>query len=238
MPSISISSGPVVAIVVAAGSGVRLGGDVPKALRTVGGLPLVVRSVRQLAAGGCAAAIVVVAEPAVESFERVLADAPIPVRIVTGGAERQDSVRNGLLALQGDEELSAAEIVLVHDAARALVPVRVVEDVVAAVRGGAPAVTPITEVVDSIRQLTEVGSAVIDRSTLRAVQTPQGFERDALLEAHALIQENRVPVTDDIAAYEFAGGVATLVDGDRLAFKITTEFDLVIAEAIASADRS
>ncbi len=229
---------PVVAIVVAAGSGSRLGGDVPKALRTVAGIPLVTRSVAQLAAGGCTHAVVVVGDGLTDAFAAALADAPVPVTFVAGGAERQDSVLNGLTALAGVRELADAAIVLVHDAARALVPADVVARVVSAVREGAPAVVPVVDVVDSIREVTDVGSVVVDRRQLRAVQTPQGFDRDVLIEAHQLVRENRVSVTDDAAACEFAGYDAVLVEGSVEALKITGPLDLVLAEAIVEQRRA
>lgn len=227
------SIGPVAALVVAAGSGSRLGGEVPKALRTVAGVPLVARSVAQLAAGGCTDAVVVVADGLQEDFARALAGAPIPVRLTTGGAERQDSVANGLAALDTAPAITA-DIVLVHDAARALVPAEVVASVIAAVRAGAVAVVPVVPVVDSLRLLTGAGSAVADRTTFRAVQTPQGFDRDVLAAAHAAVRHHRVSVTDDAAACEFIGHDVVLVDGSRDSLKVTEPIDLVVAEAIAA----
>ena len=229
------TTGPVVAIVVAAGSGVRLGGEVPKALRSVRGVPLVTRSVRQLAAGGCDVALVVVAPGLGDEFADALSGAPIPCHLVVGGAERQDSVRNGLIAIADDPELADAPVILVHDAARALVPAEVVARVIEAVRGGASAVIPVVDVVDTIRQVHAGGSSVVDRSHLRAVQTPQGFEAGALAAAHELVAEHGLVLTDDAAACEFAGLVVTLVDGDPDALKVTTPLDLVLAEAIAAA---
>lgn len=228
-------TGPVVAIVVAAGSGVRLGGDVPKALRPVRGVPLVTRSVRQLAAGGCEVALVVVAPGLADEFAAALSDAPIPCHLVVGGSERQHSVANGLVAMTDDPELADAPIVLVHDAARALVPVDAVARVIRAVRGGAVAVVPVVEVVDSIRQVHLGGSSVVDRTLLRAVQTPQGFDAAVLLEAHQLVAEHGLLLTDDAAACEFAGHEVTLVDGHADALKITSPLDLVVAEAVAAA---
>lgn len=226
---------PVVAIVVAAGSGVRLGGGVPKALREVGGVPLVTRSVRQLVAGGVDAVLVVIAPGLGDEFTAALAGSAVPCHLVVGGAERQDSVRNGLVALAEDPDLAAAPIVLVHDAARALVPAAVVRRVIAAVRAGAVAVVPVVEVVDTIRQVHAGGSSVVDRATLRAVQTPQGFDAGVLADAHALVAEHRLQLTDDAAACEFAGHTVTLVDGAREAFKVTTPLDLVWAEATVAA---
>lgn len=224
--------GPVVALVVAAGSGIRLGGEVPKALRTVGGETLIARSVRQLAAGGTDAAVVIVAPGLADEFERALASAPIPCGIVVGGAERQHSVANGLFALAEEGELDAVSVVLIHDAARPLVPAAVVARVVEAVRAGADAVVPVVPVHDTIRQIVAAGSTVIDRASLRAVQTPQGFAPDVILHAHRLLAETGITVTDDAAAAEFIGHSVTLVEGAPEAFKITGPFDLVVAESV------
>ena len=223
---------PVAALVVAAGSGSRLGGDVPKALRTVGGVPLVARSVRRMAEGGCHEAVVVIASGLEEEFARALADAPIPVRLAVGGAERPDSVAAGLAVL-GERE-PVARIVLVHDAARALVPAEVVASVIEAVRRGAVAVVPVVPVVDSLRQLTHAGSVVADRTLFRAVQTPQGFDRSVLVVAHEAVREFGVAVTDDAAACEFLGHEVVLVAGSRDSFKVTEPLDLALAEALVA----
>lgn len=224
---------PVAAIVVAAGSGVRLGGDVPKALRLVGGRSLVARSVAALAAGGVTHVVVVVAAGLRGAFTEALIDSGVPVTLVPGGAERQDSVANGLAAIAADPELADSRFVLVHDAARALVPPAVVGRVLAALQAGAQAVVPVVPVVDSVREVTPEGSAVVDRARLRAVQTPQGFARAVLARAHRFVAENGLRVTDDAAAVESLGLPVTLVDGAREAMKITEPLDLVIAEALA-----
>ncbi|WP_232550029.1 2-C-methyl-D-erythritol 4-phosphate cytidylyltransferase [Propioniciclava soli] len=229
------TAAPVVAIVVAAGSGSRLGGEHPKALREVAGVPLVARSVHQLAAGGVGVCIVVVAAGTEDAFEAALGDAPVPCAIVAGGAERQHSVANGLALLDLHGGLAGAEVVLVHDAARAFVPPDVVVRVIAAVRAGADAVVPALPVADTIREVTDDGpSALVDRSSLRAVQTPQGFARAVLLDAHEALEESGTLVTDDAAAAEYLGHEVTLVAGAREAFKVTDPFDLVIAEALVA----
>ena len=226
---------PVVAIVVAAGSGSRLGADLPKALVPVAGVPLVVRSVQQLAAGGVGEVVVVVPASEHAAFTAALEGAPVPVVVVDGGAERQDSVVCGIAALPDlPEEQHARQVVLVHDAARAFVPAEVVARVVEAVRAGADAVIPVVPVSDSVREVTDVASVVVDRSRLRAVQTPQGFRRAVLEDAHAALAETGTPVTDDAAAAEYIGCEVTLVEGSRDAFKVTEPFDLVVAEAIAA----
>ena len=220
----STSSEPVVAIVVAAGSGVRLGGEVPKAVRPLAGRPLVSWSVEALAAGGATEVVVVVGEGLQDAFTSALVDAPIPFRLVVGGPTRQESVARGIAALP------PGDVVLVHDAARPLVPAEVVRGVVAAVRAGAAAVIPVVPVTDTIRQVVEAGSVVVDRSGLRAVQTPQGFARDALVAAHAAA--NGRDFTDDAAVCEASGYEVVFVPGSRESLKITEPYDLAVAEAI------
>ncbi|HEY3548437.1 MAG TPA: 2-C-methyl-D-erythritol 4-phosphate cytidylyltransferase [Propionicimonas sp.] len=223
---------PVVALVVAAGSGSRLGGDIPKALRELDGRPLVSHSLEGLAAGGVDRAVIVIAPGLDGDFAGVVAGSPIPARCVHGGAERQDSVLNGLAAIAADPDLSHARYVLVHDAARALVPADVVRRVIEALVGGAVAAIPVLPVVDTIREVTPTGSATVDRSRLRAVQTPQGFARDVLEQAHRLVADQGLQVTDDAAAVEALGHPVVLVPGDREALKVTEPLDLLFAEAI------
>ncbi|OYN92507.1 2-C-methyl-D-erythritol 4-phosphate cytidylyltransferase [Parenemella sanctibonifatiensis] len=217
---------PVAAIVVAAGSGVRLGGGEPKALRLLGGESLVRHSVRAMVAGGCSRVVVVVAAGMEDRFAADLSD--FPVTVVAGGKERQESVAAGLAALDPEPPF-----VLVHDAARPLVPVEVVDRVIEAVEDGATAVIPVIPVVDSIRQVTGEGSAVVDRAALRAVQTPQGFETAVLKLAHAHVAEQGIAVTDDAAACEALGREVVLVAGDVASMKITNPHDLALAAALA-----
>lgn len=224
-----IQPGPVVALVAAAGSGSRLGGGVPKALRPLADTPLVTHSVRRLAAGGVQRAVVIVPVGMHDRFRAALADAPIPCALVTGGSERQHSVRLGLQAA-GD-----AAVILVHDAARPLVPPAVVGAVIDSVRAGQVAVVPVLPVVDSIRQVTREGSVVVERGPLRGVQTPQGFAYATLVEAHDHVARLGLEVTDDASCCEAAGHPVELVPGSRLAMKVTEPIDLVIAEALFAA---
>ncbi len=215
---------PVAAIVVAAGSGSRLGHELPKALVDVGGVPMVRRSVDVLRSAGVGQ-IVVVAHPGYLDQFRAALLGVAELTIVSGGSVRDESVRNGL----GEVD---APVVLVHDAARPLVPVRVVESVMQAVAKGAEAVIPVVPVIDSIRRVLDGGSAVVDRAELRAVQTPQGFATDVLRAGHRHVQEHGVAVTDDASACELVGVPITFVEGDREAMKITEPLDLVLAEAM------
>jgi 2-C-methyl-D-erythritol 4-phosphate cytidylyltransferase len=211
------------AVVPAAGAGTRLGSGVPKALRLVSGEPLLVHAVRRLREAASVGPVVVAA-PAerVPEVQELLAG--LGATVVAGGAERQDSVAAALAALPAEVDL-----VLVHDAARAFVPVQVVEAVVTALRAGAPAVVPVLPVADTVKRV--VGEAVVetlDRVELRAVQTPQGFARHVLEEAH----RSTSSVTDDASLVEALGVKVTTVPGSPAAFKVTTPFDLLVAEAL------
>lgn len=223
---------PVVAVVVAAGSGVRLGEGLPKALRTIGGHALVAHSIRALAAGGATRAVVVARPELGPDFAAALADAPIPWTQVAGGAERQDSVAHGLREARRAEP--GSRVVLVHDAARPFVPAAVVADVIGGVRDGAPAVIPAVPVVDTLRHLEPTAGqpAVVDRSALCAVQTPQGFDPAVLEAAHAHVRGAGIAVTDDASACEAIDVPVRVVAGSRESLKVTEPFDLVVAEAI------
>lgn len=211
-------------VVPAAGAGTRLGPGAPKALRLLAGEPLLVHAVRRLRACPSVDRVVVAAPAAaVAEVEELLAS--YDVVVVPGGDERQDSVLAGLRALPEE-----CDLVLVHDAARALVPVEVVEAVVAALRDGADAVVPVLPVADTVKRVDLAGAVVatVPREDLRAVQTPQGFSRAVLERAHT----GTVPVTDDAALVERLGLKVVTVQGSPEAMKVTTPFDLVVAEAV------
>ncbi len=221
---------PVVAIVAAAGSGLRLGDSTagglgPKVLRTLRGVTLLRHSVDRLAAGGVGVCIVVCCPQHRAMISDALAGVPIRLLFAAGGSTRQRSVANGLRLLP-----PGTEVVLVHDAARPLVPAEVVSRVIGAVRAGAKAVVPVIAVSDSIRVVTGTGSRPVDRAVLRAVQTPQGFDAELLVRAHrAALRDD---YTDDAAVCEAAGAEVSLVDGSPLAMKITRPVDFAVAEMI------
>jgi 2-C-methyl-D-erythritol 4-phosphate cytidylyltransferase len=146
--------------------------------------------------------------------------------VVEGGSTRQESVSRALAAVPAE-----FGIILVHDAARALTPPTLIERVAAAVRTGHDAVIPVLPVVDTIKQLAPDGHVLttVDRSLLGAVQTPQGFRRELLIKAHASAADAH---TDDAGLVERLGLPVFTVPGDVEALKVTTPFDLVIAEAI------
>ncbi|MEU8284465.1 2-C-methyl-D-erythritol 4-phosphate cytidylyltransferase [Micromonospora sp. NPDC048905] len=221
--------GDVAVLVPAAGAGVRLGPGRPKALRLLAGEPLLVHAVRRLAAAPSVHTIVVAAPVDDVQAVRELLAPVAPVIVVAGGAERQASVAAALAAVP-----TGPTIVLVHDAARALTPPELVESVAAAVRDGRDAVIPVLPVVDTIKEVDadEVVLGTVDRSSLRAVQTPQGFRRAVLSAAHAAAGD---PLTDDAGLVEKQGVVVSCVPGSEYALKITRPFDLALAEHLLAA---
>lgn len=220
--------GDVAVLVAAAGSGVRLGPGAPKALRLLGGDPLLVHAVRRIAAAPSVAVVVVAAPPGDVDAVRTLLTPVAPVTVVPGGEHRQASVGAALAAVP-----SGVPFVLVHDAARALTPPALFESVAAALRAGAGAVIPVLPVVDTIKEVgpEEEVRGTVDRTPLRAVQTPQGFRRDVLATAHAGAVD---PLTDDAGLVEKLGLRVDCVPGSEHALKITRPFDLVIAEHLLS----
>lgn len=223
-------AGRAAVVVPAAGSGQRLGGGTPKALRELGGVPMLVHAVRRMAAAQGVALVVVAAPPGdVAGVGALLADVTegVEVRVVAGGASRQESVSRALAVLGPD-----VDVVLVHDAARPLAPPDLAEAVLAAVRAGAAAVVPGMPVVDTVKRVDQGGVVVatVDREPLRAVQTPQGFRRSVLERAHAAAAA--VAVTDDAGLVESLGVPVLLVPGRDEALKVTRPLDLLLAEAL------
>ena len=227
----SVDDPDVGVIVVAAGSGTRLGLDRPKAF-----VPLVGRTILERALDAVfgmrrpARVVVVVPETeladAASLVQRAAGAATAMVGVVSGGATRQDSVAAGLIALP-----ASVRTVLVHDAARALTPTAVFERVVDGVAASRAGVIPVLPVVDTIKQTDPRGAVTmtLDRASLAAVQTPQGFPR-ALIDA--AYEQADAEYTDDAAVVSAAGGDVTTVEGDALAFKITTPWDLRRAESL------
>jgi 2-C-methyl-D-erythritol 4-phosphate cytidylyltransferase len=212
-----------VGIVAAAGSGLRLGAEMPKALVRLGGRPLVCWAVEALRAGGVDEVVVAVPGPQRAAFTAVLPD---DVHVVVGGDTRTASVRAALAAAR-----EQADAVLVHDAARPLTPPDVVARVLAALAGGAAAVVPVLPVVDTTVVVDDgVVTADVPRSALRRVQTPQGFDRATLVAAYGRTHGAAAEFTDDASVVRAAGVPVQTVDGDERAGKITVAHDLALAE--------
>jgi 2-C-methyl-D-erythritol 4-phosphate cytidylyltransferase len=214
-----------VGIVAAAGSGLRLGADLPKALVPLAGRPLVCWAVDALRAGGVAEVVVAVLPAERVAFAEVLPD----VRLVDGGASRTASVRAAL-----DAATASADVVLVHDAARPLTPPAVVRRVLAALAAGHPAVVPVLPAVDTTVVVDEAGvvTETLPRAALRRVQTPQGFDRRTLADAYAALGAD-ADLTDDAAVVRAAGIPVVTVEGDERAAKVTVPHDLATAELTA-----
>jgi 2-C-methyl-D-erythritol 4-phosphate cytidylyltransferase len=212
-----------VGIVAAAGSGLRLGADVPKALVPLAGRPLVCWAVEALRAGGVTQVIVAAPPSERAAFAAVL---PPDVDVVDGGASRTASVRAALAAVD-----PAAEVVLVHDAARPLTPPDVVARVLSALAAGARAVVPVLPVVDTTVTVGPDGlvTGTPPRDQLRRVQTPQGFDR-AMLEAAYRRLPAGAELTDDAAVVQALGVEVATGAGDERSAKVTVAHDLRLAE--------
>ncbi len=238
------------AIVPAAGRGERLGPGRPKALRELAGLPLLAHAVRALGLARSVDVVIVAAPPDDVSGVRALLaglEFNADLLVVPGGETRQRSVRLALDALPAD-----VDVVLVHDAARPLAPPELVDAVSAAVRAGAPAVVPGLPVADTIKQvgMAATGQAAgwpvertVDRDRLRAIQTPQGFLRGLLAEAHAAADQaaaesGAAPATDDAGLVERIGKPILVIEGAQEAFKVTRPLDLLLAEALLARRRA
>jgi 2-C-methyl-D-erythritol 4-phosphate cytidylyltransferase len=217
------------AIIVAAGRGERMGAGRPKAFLDLAGEPLLKRAARAFALAPSVDAIVaVVPESETEAARELLAPLGKPVSVVPGGERRQDSVLAGLK--QAPDGFDG--VVLVHDAARPLVTPDLIDDVarLAASQGAA---IPIVPIVDTVKRVEE-GQVVatLDRGSLGAAQTPQGFRFELLARAYEQAFRERVALTDEAMAVERLGlGVAT-VPGSLRNRKLTTPEDMAWAVSL------
>ena len=206
------------AIIAAAGSGERFGATLPKALISLGNRTLIEHAVAALAP---IASEIVICVPA--GYEKQIQElVGNEITVVTGGTTRAQSVRAGIAALTGNNKY-----VLVHDAARALATTKLAERVLVALENGASAVIPGLELIDTVKSVDVNGhvTATPDRTTLRRVQTPQGFDLEILKKAHASGAE----ATDDGALVEAIGEKVLIIKGEEQALKITTPSDLATA---------
>jgi len=219
----------VAAVIVAAGRGVRAGGQLPKQYRELAGEPVIRSSLTLFAWHGQVGAVQSVIHP----DDRTLYDAAAKgLRLlspIAGGATRQASVLAGLEALHA----RSPDIVLIHDAARPFCSVELVSRAIVAC-GETGAAIPALEVTDTIKRVDADGhvSGTIDRAQLRAVQTPQAFAFGPLLDAHQrAAKENRHDFTDDAALAEWAGMTVSVFPGEANNVKLTTDEDFAKAEA-------
>lgn len=228
------------AVLTAAGSGSRLGCEVPKALVELSGRPLVWWAARGLRAGGVGTIVVTAPAASLDEFRAGIADIG-GVEVVAGSdRSRQASVALGLAALGQRNE---GDVVLVHDAARPLTPAQVTARVIDAVRAGAGAVIPVLPVTDTLKSVDASGvvTGTPRRAEMVAVQTPQGFRWDVLMRAHeagaSLGADEAVAATDDAGLVEAIGAVVHTVAGDERSLKVTHPLDLSLAQLLAGQER-
>lgn len=217
-------------VIVAGGSGSRVGGEELKQFRWVSGKPMLLHSVQTFMARADVGMVVVVLP------QRYAGDPPPwlfqcdvdRLLVSIGGRSRNESVANGL-----DDLPDEAEIVLVHDAARPLVDPATIERVVATVRGGRCAIAALP-VVDTLKEVAEDGHVVrtVSREHLWRAQTPQGFPRRVLVDAHRQARLERISATDDAALCERLGIPVVVVRGTERAMKVTDEGDFARVDAL------
>ena len=235
------------AIVVAGGKGLRMGSDTPKQFLPIGGKPVLMRTLERFRVAEPEVVLILVIPASQQEFWRELClkyAFTLPHTVVSGGETRFHSVLNGLNAI-GDSDADMA-LVAVHDGVRPFVSAEVIRQCFKAADAHG-AVVPVVPVVETVRQIRKTGdstgkpsstemerrsdaSVTVDRSAFRIVQTPQTFRLDLLLRAYE--QPYREAFTDDASVVEALGHPIALIDGNRENIKITTPFDLCVAEAI------
>ena len=223
----------VAAIVVAAGQGVRAGGDLPKQFRRIGGDTLLQRALSAFTGVPAVSLVQPVIRPDDLAFVRTLTDGMDILPPVSGGATRQASVRAGLEAL----EPRKPDIVLIHDAARPFASSELIARAIAAAEKTGAAI-PGLPVTDTVKRIDRTGmiETTLDRTSIRLVQTPQAFAFPALLKAHRhAAEQGRDDFTDDASLAEWVGMKVNVFEGEPGNIKLTTPDDFARAEAIQSA---
>jgi 2-C-methyl-D-erythritol 4-phosphate cytidylyltransferase len=219
------------AIIVAAGSGKRLGLATPKAFVSIDRASMLLRVLQTIGAVEAVGEVVVAVSAGAQKSARAEADAAglqIPVKITQGGAERQDSVRLALMLTSAE-----ADLIVVHDAARPFAtPAMFSECIQAAAQSGVAVVAvPVTDTLKQVEQGTII--ATVPRDGLWQAQTPQAFRRELLVRAHEWATRERIEVTDDAYLCERLSITVRVVRGSAVNLKVTTPDDLRIGEAIA-----
>ena len=219
-------------VIVAAGKGTRLQSELPKPFLSVADRPILVHTLRRFTPIEMVRRIVVVVAAERETLcQEVLhthGPWPQPITVIHGGAERQDSVRNGLAALEPQ-----CEIVVIHDAARPFISVEAIQRSIdaAAETGSAVVATPVRDTIkraDAQHTIRET----VSRHDLWLAQTPQTFRVEVIRAAHRWAQRRNIAGTDDATLVEQMGQPVRIVPGDALNFKITTPDDLALAQAV------
>ena len=222
------------AIIVAGGKGLRMGSDIPKQFLPIGGRPVLMRTLERFREYSADLQIILVLPEAQQDYWQELChryDFQVAYQLANGGQTRFHSVQNGLALVPDDAE----GVVGVHDGVRPFPSVEVIRNCYETART-AKAVIPVIPVVETVRHLEKEGSVTVPRGDYRLVQTPQTFDIQLLKAA------NRQPYndgfTDDASVVESYGHAITLVEGNRENIKITTPYDIVVAEAILTSHPS
>lgn len=221
---------PCVVIIVAAGSGERMGGDIPKQYQHLGGACVLRRTIEAFLGHPAVDAVQVVIRPGHEAWYQAATEGLSLLPVVYGGQTRQESVREGLKALSAP----GCGRVLIHDAARPLVSSTLIQRVVDGL-ATSRAVLPVLPVADTLRRTDAVGTSIIPRDGVVVAQTPQGFCFSTIHEAHQ--QPGHENFTDDVALAEHLDIPVQHVQGERENFKLTTEEDMIFAAKLLSTRR-
>ena len=215
-------------IIVAGGKGLRMGSDIPKQFLPIGGKPVLMRTLERFREYSADLQIILVLPEAQQDYWRQLCEKyhfDVKYQLANGGQTRFHSVQNGLALVPDDAE----GVVGVHDGVRPFPSIEVIKNCYETART-AKAVIPVIPVVETVRHLKKEGSVTVPRDEYKLVQTPQTFDIQLLKAA------NRQPYndgfTDDASVVESYGHEITLVEGNRENIKITTPYDIVVAEAI------
>lgn len=211
-------------IIVAAGSGSRFGAALPKQYCLMNGRPVLMHTIENMRVALPDSQIVLVLNKDFVDYWAELCEqySFVSPRVVVGGDNRWQSVKNAVDTIPRE-----AEVITVHDGARPIVDRMMVERLIAAL-DGAPGAIPVVSVTDSLRRVNEQGSDPVDRSQYKAVQTPQAFHADKLVEAYSL--PFNPTFTDDASVMAALGNDVALVEGDTYNIKITNPLDIEIAQ--------
>ncbi|MGH7769251.1 MAG: 2-C-methyl-D-erythritol 4-phosphate cytidylyltransferase [Candidatus Binatia bacterium] len=225
------------AVVVAAGEGKRMGGDLPKALIALAGRPLILHTLDRFARSQVRKVILVAPGKQRQEFEQLIATerpfSRLECVLESGGPRRQDSVRRGLNRLDDD-----CEVVVIHDGARPLVTPAIIDRCVElALKEGAAVVgVPAKDTIKVVSASRRIESTP-PRNSLWEIQTPQAFRVEIVREAHRRAEQDGIEATDDAMLVERLGKSVALLEGERSNLKVTTADDLLIAEALIGAGR-
>lgn len=213
-------------IVVAGGSGARMGADIPKQFLLLDGRPVLMRTLENLHRIDTDMSLILVLPARERDYWHELClkhKFEIPLRLTDGGSTRFESVKNGLAMVEGEG------LVAVHDGVRPFVTSSVVEKCYdAALKHGAA--VPVIPVHETLRQIVDEGSRTVPRGEYRLVQTPQAFRSEILLSAYDC--EYRESFTDDASVVEASGHTVALVEGERRNIKLTTPYDMLVGKAL------